>query len=90
MTRVATSRSAGLIAARQSFRTSGALQGATATAYVSTGRLPAEWHESLGRADYVVTSYATPIAWHIPGEGWVRPEVRYSRTTSRHQGLCPR
>lgn len=35
--------------------------------------------------DYVVFSYSTPIAWHTP-DGWVVPPVRYSVTTSRHQG----
>lgn len=40
-------------------------------------------------AMYAVWSYGTPIAWH-DGEKWVRPDVSYSRTTSRHQGLTPR
>lgn len=36
--------------------------------------------------DYVVYSYATPIAWHHPENGWTVPAVKYSMTTSHHQG----
>lgn len=43
-----------------------------------------------GTICYVVFSYETPIAWYVIGQGWVRPEVRYSVTTSKHQGQCPR
>ena len=35
--------------------------------------------------DYVIYSYATPIAWH-GRNGWVVPDTRYSQTTSCHQG----
>ena len=36
---------------------------------------------------YVVFSYATPIGWFDYRRGtWVMPRVRYSATTSRHQG----
>lgn len=57
-----------------------------ATRYI--GYLPAGFHASLARADYVVYSYSTPIGWHIPGEGWHVPEVTYSATTSsRHQPI---
>lgn len=38
--------------------------------------------------DYVVWDYATPIAWHVAGQAdWVIPDVRYSKTTTRHQNL---
>lgn len=92
--RVSTGAAAQLISERMSFTTSGALRGQTRTPGdpvwgESTGRLPREWFDSLTHADYVVTSYATPIAWHVPDEGWVRPAVKYSPTTSRHQGVCP-
>lgn len=40
-------------------------------------------------ADFVVYSYATPIAWSIGGS-WIVPEVRYSVTTTRHQNLVRR
>jgi hypothetical protein len=35
--------------------------------------------------DYVVFSYGTPIAWHSRN-GWTTPDVRYSVSTSKHQG----
>lgn len=50
-----------------------------------TGQLPSEYETSAHHADYVVWSYRTPIAWHTDGE-WVTPAVRYSVTTSNHQG----
>jgi hypothetical protein len=60
-----------------------------------SGRLPARereaWHRALRQdaGTYTVWSYVTPIAWHAPATGWVRPAVRYSRTTSAHQGMIP-
>lgn len=56
---------------------------------VSSGRLylHPEWAARLAgeeQVDYVVWSYATPIAWHTP-EGWVVPPVKYSPTTTQHQ-----
>ena len=39
--------------------------------------------------DYVVFSYDTPIAWHLANGDWVRPNRKYSVTTSKHQGRCP-
>jgi hypothetical protein len=54
--------------------------------FMETGYLPAEWHATAkGSADYVVFSYGTPIAWREPGIGWVRPLVKYSVSTGRHQ-----
>lgn len=69
------------------------------TAFVSgVGRLPAEYVEifraaqDAGRLVYVVYSYATPIAWveetMTDGERWIIPEVKYSVTTTNHQGLA--
>lgn len=53
------------------------------------GILPEPWasdyHETLSQIDYVIYSYATPIAWHVRGEGWAYPDVRYSSTTTGHQ-----
>lgn len=55
-----------------------------------TGRLPemylADFRDASTADDfYVVTSYATPIAWHANGV-WFVPDVRYSVTTSgKHQ-----
>lgn len=54
------------------------------------GRLSANGRRQLYAAantlDYVVYSYATPIAWHTP-EGWVIPLQQLSITTGRHQRL---
>lgn len=58
--------------------------------YVYTGRLPGRMASTgtVGQADYIVFSYSTPIAWHIPDEGWIVPPVSYSPTTSNHQHTC--
>lgn len=82
------------------FDTHGALYGIKGIG--GHGRLPVEYHDSYKNADYVVYSYNTPIAWHVPnrnegwelgnGEpapaepGWVTPDEKYSVTTSKHQG----
>ena len=39
---------------------------------------------------FVVRSYETPIAWVVPGEDAVIPDVKYSSTTSRQQNICRR
>ena len=73
------------LAAEEDFRTSGALRG-TGERYSHTrGQLPSEYWDSLRDAQYVVYSYATPIAWRTQCQ-WHAPAVRYSVTTSRHQG----
>jgi hypothetical protein len=69
---------------REPFRTGGNMHGDRGTG--SLGRLPAQYHASARRADYTVWSYATPIAWHVPGAGWVMPDERYSVTTTKQQG----
>lgn len=71
--------------AREAFKTHGAMR-AEESAPVYTGHLPAEYSDSARSADYVVYSYDTPIAWHVPGEGWTIPDHKYSVTTSAHQG----
>lgn len=82
-----------LISARQDFKTGGAIRGAnTSIPDLPYGhQLPEEWREPYltSGATYVVWSYATPIAWWSEESGWTRPEVRYSPTTSHHQGQCP-
>lgn len=55
--------------------------------YVFTGRLSGKHSETLSQADYIVFSYATPIAWHLP-DGWVVPPVTYSVSTARHQSIA--
>jgi hypothetical protein len=74
------------LARRESFTTSGALRGVSGTPMHRWGQLPYDYRASVLRADYVVYSYSTPIAWHVPNEGWVMPDTRYSVTTSKHQG----
>jgi hypothetical protein len=84
------------IRARQDFKTGGALRGANRTpgAYESTGylrdRTDDETVKRFQDSSYAVWSYATPIAWWSEADGWERPEVSYSPTTSHHQGKCPR
>lgn len=82
---------------REPFRTSGSLSGRPVNAshrseWPSLGMLPAEWQTEItdsvrrGTLDYVIMSYATPIAWHDSQTGWTVPRVHYSVTTSRHAG----
>lgn len=77
---------------RQPFRMSAAMAGSTHRIVV--GRLPAVYVAAFDAAQlaadyYVVHSYATPIAWHANGV-WVMPDVKYSRTTTRHQNIVRR
>jgi hypothetical protein len=57
------------------------------------GHLPQQYWKFLRDADYVVFSYETPIAWHVPAAGpgdvdaWWLPDVRYSSTTDEHQAV---
>lgn len=91
-TRTTTRNAAGPISRRQPFTTSGALRGGAPGSWPEHGRLPAGHKAALvdsvaaGTVDYVVWSYGTPIAWHRTDTGWTIPDVRYSATTSRHQG----
>jgi hypothetical protein len=79
------------IRSREAFATAGALWAVEQTLPASEyGQLPPEYVESVQRADYVVYSYRTPIAWHIThtpdwAGTWVIPDVEYSATTTRHQ-----
>ena len=41
-----------------------------------------ELHLADGRV--VLFSYETPVALHVPGEGYYRTSERYSVTTSKH------
>ena len=96
--RVSNRDAATYIETRQEFESNtGSLRGEFVTLIVGqTGYLPPEHRAALGeaweragRGLYIVWSYGTPIAWH-DGEQWTRPDVKYSPTTSRHQGLTPR
>jgi hypothetical protein len=59
---------------------------------VATGRLPAEIAEhlreqlTLCQVDYLIFSYATPVAWRYADGKWRVPNVRYSQTTSKQMG----
>lgn len=73
---------------------SGSFRGEPVTGrYVSTGEMPTNHAEFMrtfaGEIDYVIFSYATPVAWHANGE-WYIPDVKYSRTTTRHQSYLHR
>jgi hypothetical protein len=72
--------------ALEPFVTSGSLRGVRE--FEGTGQLPAEHRDAVRAAtvDYVVYSYATPIAWHDTVTGWTMPKERYSVTTSKQQG----
>lgn len=74
------------IAARHPFATNGALRGDTYAG--SFGMLsPVERAAWPNDVDYVVSSYATPIAWHSGTYGWHVVDQRFSATTSRHQSI---
>ena len=77
-------RDCGVRVARREPFTGSNLTGGSRGTVGSFGRLPGEWRDQFceDQPDYVVWSYATPIAWH-GRRGWVVPPVRYSPTTSR-------
>lgn len=92
MTKKLTTRGPGAaeaIADRIPFHTHGALWAADRDH--GPGHMPNPWRTQYdeawkaGKLDYVVYSYATPIAWHTE-DGWVIPDIKYSATTSHHQG----
>lgn len=65
---------------------------------ITLGQLPDDWNAvftwQADTIDYIVWSYQTPIAWHynegdaLDPDRWVIPDVRYSHTTTRHQGFA--
>ena len=83
------------LAERRAFRTRGALRGVLRPESNTPGYLSVKapnasalWAADLGKIDYVVYSYNTPIAYHVASptfNEWIYPDVSYSRTTSRHQ-----
>ena len=84
----------------KAFQTSGALRGEEwerdTVSLWDLGELPRgengiDWTSAfmmdhLAGIAYVVWSYQTPIAWVRKDGKITRPNVRYSRTTSKHQG----
>ena len=88
-----------LVADRKEFTgntMSGRIKGKNAI--LSTGRMPQEFVDEL-LSDintmpnesyiYLVYSYQTVIGWWTQEHGWKRPDVKYSVTTSKHQGMIP-
>lgn len=84
MTTRTSNRNAGdLIAERRPFKGNNLSGGE----FRGMGQLhPAYDAVAVSSAEYVVYSYATPIAWFIAGS-WVIPHERYSVTTSKHQNI---
>ena len=82
--RIANRDAAVYVARREPFTGSNLVGGSRGTVG-SFGRLPAAWRDRFceDQPDYIVWSYATPIAWH-GRRGWVVPPVKYSPTTSKH------
>lgn len=79
-----------LIGERREFNCNGTLFGRNRAPLSPFGQLPLGYHDEFeiacGASDfYAVYSYRTPIAWYANGS-WYVPPVRYSVTTSRHQG----
>lgn len=81
---------------REDFKTSGSLEAKTVSGLTSwcSGRLAGadldQFNNDMAEIDYVVMSYATPIAWHVRNETtegrWHRVAQKFSVTTSKHQG----
>lgn len=86
---------------REPFKTGGSLLGDTITH--GAGRLNPEelqkWQDAVNFIDYVIYSYATPIAWHVtiptvnaalePDkiEAWYIVPQKFSQTTTRQQSF---
>ena len=90
MTRIANRDCAPLVARREPFIGSNLTGGPRGTVG-SFGMLPLHWRDQFedDRPDYVVWSYATPIAWH-GHRGWTVPPVKHSPTTSRQLSYVTR
>lgn len=77
------------IAARRPFRASNLRGTDSAPAYVGaawfTPTESAAYHRDWPHMDYVVISYATPIAWHTSDGRWHTLERTFSPTTRQHQ-----
>lgn len=80
------------ISGRVDFTTSGSLSGESVRGYLpGTGRLVGADLDIAraddGNVDYVVMSYATPIAWHRITGAWHVVEQSFSVTTSQQQNI---
>lgn len=47
--------------------------------------LGSQWDASVASADKIIYFWNTPIAYTIPGFGWVVPDVKHSATTTGAQ-----
>jgi hypothetical protein len=97
MTRPIASRDAeGPISRREAFVSHGALSARGHTGpgdQLLFGSLPQEHRDAISKlkdVDYAVYSYKTPIAVHSQEKGFIIPKVKYSTTTSKHQGITRR
>lgn len=75
------------IAARQPFETYGNMSAVTFwyTCGYLRGRAQEAWDADKHTADYIVLSYGTPIAWHVPGAGWTYIDRHFSPSTATVQ-----
>ena len=83
-------RTAEAIGNHEEFNTGGSLCARRSVRGIDSGRLPRDWaarfDSDRDRIVYVVVSYITPIAW-VLDDGTVRiPNVKFSVTTTKHQG----
>ena len=88
--RIANRECGALVARREPF-TGSNLRGGPRGIFGDFGRLPRHWRDAFYEddPDYVVWSYATPIAWH-GRRGWTIPPVKYSASTSRQLSYVTR
>lgn len=76
---------------RTPFNCNNTLRGFEGTS-ATMGQLPQEWRNVYRNAEdrediaFTVVSYSTPIAWVLNDGEIVKPPVKYSVTTSKHQG----
>lgn len=81
-----------MIRDRQPFNTYGALSAEAVKpgSHRGSGHLDSGHREKFFAdshlIDYIVWSYATPIAWHKTDGTWFRVQQKFSVTTSKHQG----
>jgi len=94
--KVPTRDASGPISRREAFVSHGALSARGHTGpgdAMIFGELPHDQRETISKLpdiNYVVSSYSTPIGVHSHSQGWVIPNTKYSRTTSKHQSQLRR
>lgn len=81
----------GLIEARVNFKcTNMSGEAVRPGSHRGAGELPAyeaqRFFAESDRIDYIVYSYATPIAWHRTDGTWHKVSHRFTATTNKHQG----